>query len=189
MTKRYVFANETETKPSADIMKKYISTGQENKCFIGRDQEARIVKRDSVITTLSDPEALFDNCLYPLFKEGSIDAKGLLRRNLDAMASSDDVLSLFQAVRILFTQIEYEKTYDSLPFEVNVSEYLPTLSRCVEEKKYDMESHREGEFAKSRRNMYQQSINMLRKCEEIMSITPPLREMEGRYRNGQFGNN
>lgn len=112
---KYVFANETETKPSVDIMKKYISMGQENKCFIGKDQEARIVKRDSVITTLSDPEALFDNCLYPLFMEESIDAKGLLRRNLDAMASSDDVLSLFQAVRILFTQIEYEKTYDSLP--------------------------------------------------------------------------
>lgn len=167
MTKRYVFANETETKPSVDIMKKYISMGQENKCFIGKDQEARIVNRDSVITTLSDPGALFDNCLYPLFMEGSIDAKGLLRRNLDTMASSDDVLSLFQAVRILFTQSRYEKIYDTLPFEVDATEYLPTLARRVEEKKDEMESCREGEFAKLRRNMYQQSLNMLRKCEEI----------------------
>lgn len=182
--RRYVSANETETRPSVDIMKKYVSTGQEIKCFIGKDQDARIVKRDSAIMTLSDPDALFDDCLYPLFMEGSVNVKSLLKRNLDMMISSNDIISLFQAVRIIFTQSKYEEIYDALPFEVDVAEYLPVLVKLVEEKKDEMESHREGEFAKSRRNMYQQSINMLRKCEEIMSITPPLGEMEGRYRNG-----
>lgn len=164
---KYVFANEMETKPSVDIMKKYISIGQENKCFIGKEQDARIIKRDSVIMTLSDPDALFDNCLYPLFMEGSIDVKSLLKRNLDMMISSNNIISLFQAVRILFTQSKYEKIYDTLPFEVDIAEYLPLLVKLVEEKKDEMESYKEGEFAKFRRDMYQQSINMLRKCEVI----------------------
>lgn len=164
---KYVFANEIETKPSVDIMKKYISIDQENKCFIGKEQDSRIIKRDSVIMTLSDPEALFDNCLYPLFMEGSIDVKSLLKRNLDMMMSSNNIISLFQAVRILFTQSKYEKIYDTLPFEVDIAEYLPLLVKLVEEKKDEMESYKEGEFAKFRRDMYQQSINMLRKCEVI----------------------
>lgn len=161
---KYVFANIIETKPSVNIMKKYISMGKEIKCFIGEDYDARIIKRDSVIMSLTDPDALFDNCLYPLFLEGKVDVKSLLKRNLDLMIASNNVVYIFQAVRILFTQIKYEKMYESLPFKIDITEYLFSLNNLVEDKRNEMETYKEGEFSKFRRNMYQQSINMLKKC-------------------------
>lgn len=96
--------------------------------------------------------------------EGSIDVKSLLKRNLDMMISSNNIISLFQAVRILFTQSKYEKIYDTFPFEVDIAEYLPLLVKLVEEKKTRWNPIRKGNL----QNLEEICIsNQLICCESV----------------------
>lgn len=162
---KYQIINEEEYRLAVNIFKKYLSVGDEKKCFVGNEDSTRICKKDSIILGLSDSEALFDNCFYPLHNNVDINICEIIKSNLKQLVESDDIVEIFQAVRLIFTQNNYMKIYDELPFVIDTIDYVDILARRIVEKQTEMENYHIGEFAKFRKSMYEQVMNMLKKCE------------------------
>ncbi len=162
---KYQITSEEEYKAAVEIFKRYLALDEEKKCFVGIDDNARICRRDSMLLGLSDPEALFDNCFFPLSNSEDINITDVINKNMNLLVESDDLLEIYQAVRLIFTQNNYMKMYEELPFVVDVKNYIDILRRKVAENKAAMETYNIGEFAKFRKNMYEQAMNMLNKCE------------------------
>lgn len=150
------------------IFMKLWNQGNESMCFIGTDVECRISQKNSIISHLTDPEVMIEYCLYPLLKTEGNRVVVTIKDNIERLSNSNNIIDVFQAIRFIYAQNNLIKQYEELPFIIDFKDCISKLRLKTNDMKKMMEDYRDGDFAKFRKNMYQMSDNMLRKCEVQM---------------------
>lgn len=87
--------------------KKAIENHREIDAFLGIDPEYRIGHRDSYYQDITDTHILIEYSLYPIYVEGDFDIPDRIFDILKELASSQDIIHLYQVVSFIKKQ-EYK---------------------------------------------------------------------------------
>ena len=126
-----------------DIMryKKAIENHREIDVFLGIDPEYRIGHRDSYYQDITDTHVLIEYSLYPIYVEGDFDIPDRTFNILKELASSQDIIHLYQVVSFIKKQEDLLEEYDSLPFIIDAEAIVPIVLDSIytlpNEKKVD----------------------------------------------------
>lgn len=103
------------------------SAGNLELCIIGKEPKYRFVKMDSPFRLCTDPAAILDYCIYPLFRSGKIEYQEKLNNILKKFAVSDDILEYTQVFRFIGTQLTDIGLCREIPFVIDMNEIMPIL--------------------------------------------------------------
>ena len=145
--------------------------GEEIKCFIGEDKLYRMTSRNSIITTLTDPNVLLEYCIYPLFTKGDIEIGKRSKDILLEMASSENVIYIYQAVKFVYSQDKLIKKYNKLPIIIDVCEIAPILLEKINVMQKEMKEYKSGEFALYSKSIYDMMQGMIRKSKSFNQVS------------------
>ena len=159
---KYVVLEEKYTENYRRRYDNAVKNNMEVACLVGKEIEYRIVGRNSILKELSDLDVVFEYCLYPKFVLGDCTIDRRMEKNLKELASSMDILSLYQVVKFIYTQDQFINDYDSLPFIVKTDEVIPVLMENIKKMSEEMKKFREGEFALYPRNIYEMIQGMIK---------------------------
>lgn len=133
---------ELKTDTEWDILryKKAIENHRELEAFVGVDHEYRIGHRDSYYQDITDVHILLEYCLYPIYVGGDIDIPDRILDILKELASSQDIIHLYQVVSFIKYQEDLLEEYDALPFIINVKDILPIVLESI----YNLHNEKRG---------------------------------------------
>lgn len=125
------YVNKLETtatqykKPNQKMIDRYLQIyekAKENKnikaCYLGLDKQFRIIRRDSYISILTDPEVMFEYILYPQYCDGNTEIKAEVFDMMVSFIQSDNAVELYQAFSFLSAEIMMSKFLGEIPFVV-----------------------------------------------------------------------
>lgn len=134
-----------------DLVDKYIriyqnakNDGNEIQCLIGIDSRYRMTTRDSYLDCMTDPDVVFEYCLYPMYLSGDTGVKKDIEEELIKMSNSNDVLEVFQAFRFVMSQDMLNKVYINIPFLVDFTEISKILMARINEFEAEMKNYEQG---------------------------------------------
>lgn len=127
--KDYISNQETTAvyykKPNQKMIDRYLQIyekAKENKnikaCYLGLDKQFRIIRRDSYISILTDPEVMFEYILYPQYCDGNTEIKAEVFDMMVSFIQSDNAVELYQAFSFLSAEIMMSKFLGEIPFVV-----------------------------------------------------------------------
>lgn len=163
--KDYISNQETTAvyykKPNQKMIDRYLQIyekAKENKnikaCYLGLDKQFRIVSRDSYISTLTDPEVMFEYVLYPQYCDGNIEIKAEVFDMMVSFVQSKNAIELYQAFSFLSAEIMMSKFLGEIPFIIFDKELAKIMKKKALEMKKLLISFKDGDFGKYKTSMY-----------------------------------
>ena len=98
--------------------KKAIENGLEMNCYNNRDIYC---DRDSFFVGLTDMFVLWNQCILPVYEEGDHDIPNRIKRYVDELLTTDDVLSIYGAIDCIRTY-KAMRAMNRVPFEIDFSD-------------------------------------------------------------------
>lgn len=163
--KDYISNQETTAvyykKPNQKMIDQYLQfykNAKENKdikaCYLGVDKQFRIISRDSYISTLTDPEVMFEYVLYPQYCDGNIEIKAEVLDIMVSFIQSKNAIELYQAFSFLSAEIMMSKFLGEIPFIVFDKKLVKMMKKKALEMKKSLISFKDGDFGKYKTSMY-----------------------------------
>ena len=148
-------------KPNQKMIDQYLQfykNAKENKdikaCYLGVDKQFRIVSRDSYISTLTDPEVMFEYVLYPQYCDGNIKIKAEVFGMMVSFIQSDNAIELYQAFSFLCAEMMMSKFFGKIPFTIFDKELAKVMKEKVVKMKNSLISFKDGDFGKYKTSVY-----------------------------------
>lgn len=161
------YVNKLETtatqykKPNQKMIDQYLQfykNAKENKdikaCYLGVDKQFRIISRDSYISTLTDPEVMFEYVLYPQYCDGNIEIKAEVFGMMVSFIQSDNAIELYQAFSFLCAEMMMSKFFGKIPFTIFDKELAKVMKEKVVKMKNSLISFKDNDFGKYKTSMY-----------------------------------
>lgn len=161
------YVNKLETtatqykKPNQKMIDQYLKfykNAKENKdikaCYLGVDKQFRIISRDSYISTLTDPEVMFEYVLYPQYCEGNIKIKAEALDMMISFIQSNNAIELYQAFSFLSAEMMMCKFFGEIPFVIFDKKLAKMMKKKALEMKNSLISFKDGDFSKYKTSMY-----------------------------------
>ena len=123
-------------------------------CYLGLDKQFRIVSRDSYISTLTDPEVMFEYVLYPQYCDGDIEIKTEVFGMMVSFIQSNNTIELYQAFSFLCAEMMMNKFLGEIPFVVFDKKLAKMMKKKALEMKKTLISFKDGDFGKYKTSMY-----------------------------------
>ncbi len=139
----------------------------EKKCLMGTEAKYRISIKDSYFDNISDTDSIFEYCLYPLYMDGDTDIKIRIQKMLLEMASSDDVLEIFQVYNFIISQDILCKIYSEIPFVIDFSSIIETLLKYKDRYEQKMKEYKENGFDRYKESLWDNVERIQRKSNTI----------------------
>ena len=146
-----------------DIMryKKAIENHREIDAFLGIDPEYRIGHRDSYYQDITDTHVLIEYSLYPIYVEGDFDIPDRTFNILKELASSQDIIHLYQVVSFIKKQEDLLEEYDSLPFIIDVEAIVPIVLDSI----YNLPNEKKVNYYRNICNLID-SMELFKNCDK-----------------------
>ncbi len=148
-------------KPNQKMIDQYLQfykNAKENKdikaCYLGVDKQFRIISRDSYISTLTDPEVMFEYVLYPQYCDGNIKIKAEVFGMMVSFIQSDNAIELYQAFSFLCAEMMMSKFFGKIPFTIFDKELAKVMKEKVVKMKNSLISFKDGDFGKYKTSVY-----------------------------------
>lgn len=129
-----------------DIYLKARKKRKEKLCFTGKDKKYRFTLRDSYFDTITDTDVLLQYCLYPLYMKGYTEIKDEVQAIVKEMASSINVIEIYQVFSLIMSQEIKESTYSNIPFKIDFKEIIEKLLNRKNQLKVDMQNYKDNGF-------------------------------------------
>ena len=163
--KDYISNQETTAvyykKPNQKMIDRYLQIyekAKENKnikaCYLGLDKQFRIIRRDSYISILTDPEVMFEYILYPQYCDGNTEIKAEVFDMMVSFIQSDNAVELYQAFSFLSAEIMMSKFLGEIPFVVFDKKVAKMMKKKALEMKKTLISFKDSDFGKYKTSMY-----------------------------------
>ena len=163
--KDYISNQETTAvyykKPNQKMIDRYLQIyekAKENKnikaCYLGLDKQFRIIRRDSYISILTDPEVMFEYILYPQYCDGNTEIKAEVFDMMVSFIQSDNAVELYQAFSFLSAEIMMSKFFGKIPFTIFDKELAKVMKEKVVKMKNSLISFKDNDFGKYKTSMY-----------------------------------
>lgn len=146
-----------------DIMryKKAIENHREIDAFLGIDPEYRIGHRDSYYQDITDTHVLIEYSLYPIYVEGDFDIPDRTFNILKELASSQDIIHLYQVVSFIKKQEDLLEEYDSLPFIIDAEAIVPIVLDSI----YNLPNEKKVNYYRNICNLID-SMELFKNCDK-----------------------
>ena len=152
-----------KTDTEWDIMryKKAIENHREIDAFLGINPEYRIGHRDSYYQDITDTHILIEYSLYPIYVEGDFDIPDRIFDILKELASSQDIIHLYQVVSFIKKQEDLLEEYDTLPFIVDVENIVPIVLESI----YNLSNEKKVDYYRNICNLID-SMALFKNCDK-----------------------
>ena len=141
--------------------KKAIENHREIDAFLGIDPEYRIGHRDSYYQDITDTHILIEYSLYPIYVEGDFDIPDRIFDILKELASSQDIIHLYQVVSFIKKQEDLLEEYDSLPFIIDAEAIVPIVLDSI----YTLPNEKKVNYYRNICNLID-SMELFKNCDE-----------------------
>ena len=152
-----------KTDTEWDIMryKKAIENHREIDAFLGINPEYRIGHRDSYYQDITDTHILIEYSLYPIYVEGDFDIPDRIFDILKELASSQDIIHLYQVVSFIKKQEDLLEEYDSLPFIIDAEAIVPIVLDSI----YNLPNEKKVNYYRNICNLID-SMELFKNCDK-----------------------
>ena len=162
------------TLPNIQLIDKYTymyrkaeKDNKEKECLIGNNIKYRITTKDSYFVNISDTDAIYEYCLYPLYVNGDVKIKDNIQNRLLEMANSSDVLEIFQVYNFIISQDMLCKIYTKVPFLIDFSDIIKILVMRRPIYEQAMKIYRENGFERYRESLWDNVQRISRKSATL----------------------
>lgn len=152
-----------KTDTEWDVMryKKAIENHKELDAFLGIDPEYRIGHRDSYYQDITDTHILIEYSLYPIYVEGDFDIPNRTFNILKELASSQDIIHLYQVVSFIKKQEDLLEEYVTLPFIIDVESIVPIVLESI----YNLSNEKKVDYYRNICNLID-SMALFKNCDK-----------------------
>ena len=138
-----------------------VQNHREIDAFLGIDPEYRIGHRDSYYQDITDTHILIEYSLYPIYVEGDFDIPDRIFDILKELASSQDIIHLYQVVSFIKKQEDLLEEYDSLPFIIDAEAIVPIVLDSI----YTLPNEKKVNYYRNICNLID-SMELFKNCDE-----------------------
>ena len=86
------------------------------------------------------------------------------------LVESEDIICIYQVVKLIYTQDHFIESYEDLPFIINVKEVVPLLVGKIEKLSDKMKVFQEGEFGLYLTTIYEMIQGMMKNSASYHSV-------------------
>lgn len=144
--------------------------GEHKKYYIGRDEKFRFLNQDSYIKTLTEPQAMYECVLYPLYINGKLEVKRDAIGIILELINSDDPIEFYQAMQFLITEQHMIERWADIPFVIFDKYMAKLLFERLPHMKDKLIECQEGDFAKCQKTMYEMVVETMIKNEFFTKV-------------------
>ena len=168
---KYTLANTQLMNKYKNIYQVAQRENDEKKCLVGSDKKYRITTKDSYFDNISDPDAIYEYCLYPLYLDGNIEIKNQIQEKLLEMANSNDVLEIFQVYNFIMSQDILCRIYTEVSFLIDFSNIIQILTSRMSTYEQEMKDYRKNGFEQYKESLWDNIQRIIRKSSTLKKYT------------------
>lgn len=140
-------------------------------CIIGIDSRYRIITKDSYFQNISDTDAIFEYCIYPVYLSGDVGIKERIEKKFMEMSNSNDVLEVFQVFRFIMSQDMLCKIYEEIPFIIDFSSVIKVLMMRKGSYENEMKTYKKNGFEVYKESLWDNIQRIIRKSNTFKRAT------------------